>query len=220
MNMRYYLKCEHCGQTILLRVGLGEEGRTSFSFECQNCSQRILGDHLVTWEEPFKFSTKLEGLHGAERTYPNDANQRADTEVTIHPHFAHQDIRVDEHFVSPFIQAVKRQPEHDAMKLFVRLALLNEVEHDVLPDVRRIVRNYRSENWGQFELGVRKYLPAGQPTQLPIDRNRALYHVLELAMAPFASSEAHLEVVNGLAHYAMDLSQAHAVAFTDVDPVV
>ncbi len=137
-----------------------------------------------------------------------------DSEVTFDPIFAHEDMRMGGHFVSPFIQAVKRQAVGDVEELFARLALLNQLERDVIPDVRRVIQNYRMENWVQFELGVRKYLLENQPTELPIDRNRALYQVLELAMSPFAASRAHAEVVDGLTQYVIGLTQTRATAFT------
>ena len=141
MILRYYLTCANCHKVILFRVGVSNEDREPFSFECENCSQPISGT-LVLDQKNVEIE-ELE-LNGADFADSQDWDQAFDYEVNYHPAFAHEDIHVDGTFVSPFLQAMRSHGE-DALELVNTLGLLSYVERQVWGDAKRIVRNYVAE---------------------------------------------------------------------------
>src|SRR5262245_33613455 len=95
-------------------------------------------------------------VDGANTSESEDWDQKPENEIVYHPSFAHENVHVGDVFVSPFLQAMRRRnrgggTSRDAVAL---LSWLNAVKNDV-GDLRRIIRNFETGNWSQFEIGVR-----------------------------------------------------------------
>jgi hypothetical protein len=204
MVIRYYLRCEHCQKTTLLRIAVGYQEKEPFYFECEHCSQAVSGNLLLDQR-----NARIKGLevNGATQI---DA-QEADYILTYDPSFSHAGGEtLDGLTLTPFLQMAER---HDMLESIQRLAYLNVIAREVVPDLGRIIRNYKSGNWSQFEIGIRKHIPDDLPVALPLDRNRALYLLLELCMSPIATSKAHSELINFFTGYTVRLAQTRSDSF-------
>jgi hypothetical protein len=204
MVIRYYLKCEHCQKTTLLRIAVGYREKEPFYFECENCSQAISGNLLLDQK-----NAKIKGLEveGAAQIYSEDA----DYILTYDPNLPNLGGETLEGITpTPFLQMAER---HDMREVIQRLAFLNVIEREVVPDLGRIIRNYKSGNWQQFEIGISKHIPNDLPVTLPLDRNRALYLLLEYCLSPIATSKLHSELIDFFTNYTVRLAQTHSESF-------
>jgi hypothetical protein len=80
-------------------------------------------------------------------------------------------------------------------------------------DVVRLARNYRTRNWKHFTKGVTSLVPADWPLEKPVDRQRALYDVLERTLGPVVASDAHLALIEALSQLLDTLRVADRSAF-------
>jgi hypothetical protein len=204
--IRYPLDCGGCGARILVRLGVGFAEREPFEFQCEVCSQIIRGALALDQE-----NARVEGIVDLVGAAIASSEEGYRFTFTYHPAYG-SPTRADPGVVaglgpvaSPFIEAFRRRGVA-ALISAAKAERMRQFAKNDANDLARIIENYRSQNWGHFSEGIAKYLPSFE-TSLPIDRNRALYQLLELAMGPIASCEAHVEYVEGQMHLVARLRQ-------------
>ncbi len=210
MLIRYYLQCKHCQKITALRIAVGYREKEPFYFGCENCSQTIRGN-LVLDQKNIKIKG-LEELEGAIQTDTEDT----DYVITYDSSFSHQGEETMKgspppSLLTPFLQAFDRLP--DIRDTIRRIAFIDRIASDMSSDLERIIRNYKSENWSQFERGVRAYIPEDQPTTLPVDRNHTLYQVIDFSLSPIAISQANSELIQFFASYTINLARTRKASF-------
>ncbi|MCX5801811.1 MAG: hypothetical protein NTX17_10570 [Candidatus Eisenbacteria bacterium] len=72
-------------------------------------------------------------------------------------------------------------------------------------EMQRIARNFFSENWDHFAAGTGKYLK-DWPVAEPIDRQRALFQLLELMVGTLFTSEGHVELITKMSNFLAGLA--------------
>src|SRR5260370_17278870 len=104
MVIRYYLRCEHCQKTTLLRIAVGYREKEPFYFECEHCSQAISGNLLLDQR-----NARIEGLE-VDGAVPIDSEE-ADYILTYDPNFSHAGGETLEGLtLTPFLQIP--EPHH------------------------------------------------------------------------------------------------------------
>ncbi|HVN33105.1 MAG TPA: hypothetical protein VMT45_14075, partial [Thermoanaerobaculaceae bacterium] len=94
---------------------------------------------------------------------------------------------------SPFITAIMRLgPEYE--KRMRRIASFYGLLASDGPEFQRITRNFLLENWDHFGKGIGKYLD--WPVEQPIDRQRALFQLLEIMLGGVFTSEGHVGLIS------------------------
>lgn len=212
MVIRYTLKCDHCSKTTLLRLGVGNDEVQKLEFECENCSQHISVTLTLTKAKDGVVSFNVIGASQIPTIIGEDIfAQTTDYVFVFHPTFGHSK---DEPVLTPFLQAFGRNKD-DFVAQMKRIAFLNTLSTKGSPDLSRIIRNYTNENWLQFESSVREYIPDDWQVSLPIDRNRALYQILEFFVSPVVTSTSHSELILSLTKYTAGLLNRDAKLFDD-----
>jgi hypothetical protein len=94
---------------------------------------------------------------------------------------------------------------------YFRVSLLAASDKSTIADLERILKNYHTENWDQFRKGISEYLP-NLPVEKPIDMNRALYQLLELAMMGLVTSDTHMEFITNVHELLVHVGEQHPQA--------
>jgi hypothetical protein len=193
MIVRYYLECGHCHKVTALRIGVGHRNDEPFRLDCKTCSQEIKGVFHVDQD-----TVEIKGLD-AEGASIVDV-EKYDHVVTYHPAFPSAPSPLGEDKAFPSIAALGRHGK-ELIERSARAAGLEQWLPEARRDLQRIIRNYKEGDWSSFENGVRKYIPKDWPVEKRIDKNRALYQVVELVLMPIATSEAHVGLVSSFTEY-------------------
>ncbi len=204
MIVRYYLKCDHCSKVTAFRIGVGHRNDEPFRFECKSCSQEIRGVFHVDQK-----TVEIKGLdvEGAS----NIDTEEHDHVVTYHPAYPNAPSPFGEDNASPHLAAFARYGKG----LIDRASRAKNLEQwlpEAKRDLQRIIRNYKEEDWGSFAKGVREYIPKDWPLEKRIDKNRALYQVIEYVMMPIASSQSHVDLISSFTEYLGKLRASNRTA--------
>lgn len=199
--LRYTLKCDYCEKTTLLRLGVGHEERQPFYFECENCSQSIQGALILNKEGDEIAKFEVTGATPIQGVKPKDIFEKTtDFAFTFDPDFAYSDESAHDGVLTPFLQAMHRHKD-DFIPRLERMALFDMVLKEGVPDLNRIIRNYKAEKWDLFAKGVKQYIPGDWPVDLPIDKNRALYQIIEFFLSPVVTSRSHADLILSFTKY-------------------
>jgi hypothetical protein len=185
MIVRYHVACENCETVTLVRMGVGHGPKHSGDFECATCGHPIsLTMHL---------DQDAAQVRGAEVS----GGGLVDTEdfehaLTVHPDFGTLKAPPDARGfpggeMSPFLL---RPFSPEGPESLYRLGWAR-ASHEAARDAKRVISSYQRSDWDRYAADIARYLP-DFPTEQPVDRNRALFQMLELLMAPVATSELHV----------------------------
>ncbi|HEV7588081.1 MAG TPA: hypothetical protein VGO40_08095 [Longimicrobium sp.] len=188
----------------MLRIGVGYEENQSFEFDCSECLQSIKG-HLPLDQTNYRVGT----LHVTGATVVGTNELPADFReyphvITINPDFP----TPAEDAFSPFIAAFQRHGFQGLRERTRRAGLAAQASREQ-GDLKRVIHNYQQERWVPFGASVREFLPDAK-LERQIDRNRALYQILESYLAPFASSKDHVRLIEFFTDHVNGLAQADA----------
>lgn len=193
MIARFYAKCDSCGSITLLRLAIGHDNEQKFKLSCQNCNQEIKGTLKLDQE---KGTIKL-ALDGAKQV----GDEHHDYVFTFHPFFPNQSSK--EEFSSPFVDAASRNVD-DFPKKVMKSALFKRMAENDVKTLKKIFKNYKQKKWNHFSTSVNELLPEW-PLEKQVDRNRALYQILEYCVFPVVTSKKHLDIIEFLNYYLIEL---------------
>ena len=121
--------------------------------------------------------------------------------ITMHPDFPNDTSR--KKFSSPFIDAASRHGEDFVNRVSKRFLWKDILEKDS-KKLKQIYKNYKQKKWSHFSNNVNEYLPDWQVKE-QLDRNRALYQILELCLFPIVTSKRHLDTIQLLCDFLIDV---------------
>jgi hypothetical protein len=202
MIARYYAKCDSCGSVTMLRLAIGHDENQKFKYECENCNREIIGSLELNQE---KGNIKKLNLNGAKGI---DTNHH-DYVFTTHPFFLNRSSKRE--FSSPFIDAASRNID-DFPKKIMKSALLKRMAENDVKTLKKIYKNYKQKKWNHFSTSVKEFLP-DWPLEKQIDRNRALYQILEYCVFPVVTSEKHIAIIDFLNDFLIDLRKKNDTQF-------
>ena len=194
MIIREYAKCDSCNTVTILRLGIGTQDEQNFEYICENCNQEITGKLSLNQKEAKVVSLNLYGA-----TLVDETDSRYI--VTIHPDFPN--ISNQEDTFSPFISAAERH-QSDFTNRLIQMAIWKKIIDNDAKNLKRIYKNYRQMKWEFFIKDVREYIPRDWPLERQIDKNRALYQILELCLMPIATSQNHVELIDNLTEFLLE----------------
>lgn len=202
MIVRYHAKCDSCGSVTVLRLGIGYDANQIFKYECQNCNQQINGSLKIDQETATAGKLELSGARCIDTMVH-------DYVITIHPDFPTLTSRGD--VSSPFMDTAGRHNDDFIKKIMKRFQWKNIIEKDA-KTLKKIFKNYKQKKWTYFSHGVKEYLP-DWPIEKQVDRNRALYQILELCLFPVVTSKKHLDLITFLGNFLIELRQKDETLF-------
>jgi hypothetical protein len=189
----------------MTRISVGFRDEESFSFECNNCCQKITGKLLLNQREG-----RVNGFEFNGASEVTDSKfPKHDYVFNYHPVFPTPTLASDpSSMMSPFIAATGRYRE-DLDERIARYRWFEMAAKDA-SDLARLVRCYQQGKWDQFETTVKEFdLLKELPLEKAIDKNRALYQILELFIGPFVTSKDHKVLISYMMNLLMEEEGNH-----------
>jgi len=186
MIIRNYVKCSHCGAITMTRISIGHRSEETFSFECKRCFQPISGKLLLNQQ-----LAEINGLSFKGAELVEDMNH--DFVFNYHPDFPTPS--TDPHsLLSPFLDAAMRHGEELSERTSKYKMFCQAVEEST--DLIRLIRSYQAKKWDSFSSTIKEFdITKNLPLEKDIDKNRALYQILEIYLMPLVVSDEHTALI-------------------------
>src|SRR5208337_990440 len=198
----YYAECNSCKFITKLRIGIGHDENQKFKYECQNCNSEVTGVLELNQSKGVVGRLKLDGAKVID-------SKHHDYVFTFHPFFS--DDSSYREYSSPFVNAANRNIDDFPIKI-AKIALFKRMSEDDIKTLKKIYKNYKLKKWPHFSDSVKKILP-DWPLDKQIDRNRALYQILEWNVFPVVTSDKHSEIIHFLVYYLIEIRKSNDAQF-------
>jgi hypothetical protein len=191
-------QCNNCGTISVVRIGIGiNKNEYNFSYECKKCNNEIKA-HLICNQEKDRWL--VYDINGAADINKVIMDIPEDYIFTYDPDFTN---RRTGNFNFPFIDAASKLDANEFHTRVKRRQVWYDLSIKRSNNLKTIYKNYNLNN-EFFEKGIREFI-YDIPLENEMDKVRALYQVLELFMSPIVSSKKHIEFVEFINSYLMEI---------------
>lgn len=209
MNINVLLNCNTCNKLSHCRVGLSYNNSQPLRFVCQTCRSPI--------DVEFKYKTSL---LDAELTFKG-ATRQDERDLSDADHFIDLHLDFPVHYgeyisgMTPFLRAIEMIGFENVSEFVKRIGIIDQRVKES-KDIKTLIRLYLSENWEFFKKTINVYLPEDKfPCDLPVDRNKCLYQLLDLAFMAHNNPEDNFLFVKSVTHDLLNLVDTNPQVLKD-----
>lgn len=189
MNFNISVSCDTCKEQTNCRLGLSNRAVQPLRFRCASCGAPIDITMIPDFE---KVDVDIQ-VKGAQKIY-SEKFEKGVNFVDLHLDFP---VSFGEYVMglTPFMAASMRVG-HEAMHMHaLRVNHLNE-NYMREKDIKDIFTLYQKNKHELFKNKALKFLGSSMGCDSQLDRNRALYFVIERAFFPFSEPKRNVEAVD------------------------
>lgn len=179
MNFNISVLCDTCSEQTNCRLGLSNRSVQPLRFRCKSCGSSI----DITMFPEFETGGIEILVNGAQKTYSETFKPDVNF-VDLHLDFP---VSFGEYVMglTPFMAASNRIGHERMQTHSFRMNCLNEM-YIREREIKEIFTLYSNERWSLFEEKALSFLGSSMDCDTQLDRNRALYFVIERAFHPFS----------------------------------
>lgn len=195
----------------MFRIAVGAREREHFAFRCGGCDAEINGVFCTDQE-----NATVQGIQDLIGASFAPADSKPAHYHTYNPHFLTDTSIPPEIGFSPFIQAAARHGHEGLLERAARANTYRKLLEENGAQVQHLIRSFCSEDWKTFDKVAPNLVDESLLSDKAIDRQRALFVVLELLLGPLFTCEEHVALVTTWSDEVIDLQRSKPTEFAQL----